>query len=125
MQKATIGFVMYVGPDVRIKILIPTGRIFMKYDLRILRNTIENNQIRLKPYNITGNLLYEQNTLLITSFSIIVRTRSVNFFPKSCRLWNNVENYGTATQATDDNNIQHRKDANFLPDSFGKIAHAH
>jgi hypothetical protein len=125
MQKATIGFVMYVGPDVRIKISIPTGRIFMKYNLRILRNTIENNQIRLKPCNITGNLLYEQNTLLITSCSIIVRTRNVNFFPKSCRLWNNVENYGTATQATDDNNIQRRKDANSLPGSFGKNAHAH
>jgi hypothetical protein len=28
------------------------------------------------------------------------------FFQKSCRLWDNVEKYGTARQATDDNNIR-------------------
>jgi hypothetical protein len=31
---------------------------------------------------------------------------SIKFFRKSCRLWDNVEKYGTARQATDDNIIR-------------------
>jgi hypothetical protein len=31
---------------------------------------------------------------------------SITFFRKSCRLWDNVEKYGTARQATDDNIIR-------------------
>jgi hypothetical protein len=31
---------------------------------------------------------------------------SITFFRKSCRLWDNVEKYGTARQATDDNKIR-------------------
>jgi hypothetical protein len=32
-----------------------------------------------------------------------------NFFHKSCRLWDNVEKYGTARQATDENMIWHMR----------------
>ena len=39
LQKVTVGFVMSVCPDVRIKKSIPIERIFMKYYLRILRIT--------------------------------------------------------------------------------------
>jgi hypothetical protein len=38
------------------------------------------------------------------------------FFRKSCRLWGNVEKYGVARQATDDNIMLRRKDAICLPD---------
>jgi len=31
----------------------------------------------------------------------------VNFFRKSCRLWDNVEGYCTTGQATDDNSMAH------------------
>jgi hypothetical protein len=42
------------------------------------------------------------------------------FFQESCRLCDNVEKYGTARQATDDNVMPRRKDAICLSDSWGK-----
>ena len=47
--------------------------------------------------------------MFVTKFVIKIKTyilRSVSFFSrKSYRLWDNVEKYGTARQATDDNTI--------------------
>ena len=41
-----------------------------------------------------------------------------NFFPrKSCRLWDKVEKYGTARQATDGNIMWRREDASRMPDN--------
>jgi hypothetical protein len=37
-----------------------------------------------------------------------------NFFRKSCHLWDNVEKYGRARQATDDNIIRRRTDAIYV-----------
>jgi len=40
------------------------------------------------------------------------------FFPwKSCHLWDNVEKYGTARPATDDNIMLRRKDVIGMPDN--------
>jgi hypothetical protein len=44
----------------------------------------------------------------------------ITFFPKSCRLWDNVEKYGGLRQATDDNIIRRRKDAICMPDNEDK-----
>jgi hypothetical protein len=47
-------------------------------------------------------------------------TRFINnnlFFRSSYLLWDNVEKYGTAGQATDDNITRRRKDAVFIPDN--------
>jgi len=41
---------------------------------------------------------------------------SVPFLRKSCRLWENVEIYGTAKQATDDRKMLCTKDAICFPD---------
>jgi hypothetical protein len=37
------------------------------------------------------------------------------FFRKSCRLWDNVEKYGVATQATDDNIIRRMRSVCWVP----------
>ena len=39
---------------------------------------------------------------------------SITFFRKSCRLWDNVEKYGTARQATDDNIIRRMRFAYWI-----------
>jgi len=69
---------------------------------------------------MTGILREEQYIFLITSRSLPLTVRNVSddscrgnqntrfvlsnfFFRKSCSLWDNVENYCTAGQATDDN----------------------
>ena len=51
LRKATIGFVMSVRPHVRLSAWNnsdPTGRIFMKFDMSIFRNTVEKIQVSLK-----------------------------------------------------------------------------
>jgi len=42
---------------------------------------------------------------------------SKKFFIKSCRLGDNVEKYGTAGEATDDNTVRRRKDGICMPDN--------
>ena len=41
-------------------------------------------------------------------------------FRKSCRLWDDVDKYGTATQATGDNIIRRRKESIFMENNWGK-----
>jgi len=41
--------------------------------------------------------------------------RSKTFFWKSCCLWDNLEKYGKARQATDENKIRCRKFAVYMP----------
>jgi len=50
---------------------------------------------------------------------------SVTFLRNSCRLWDNVEEYTTARQATDDNRIRRRKAAICLPDNYRKYTVMH
>jgi hypothetical protein len=74
-------------------------------------------QVLLKSDENNGTLHEDLCTFMIISRSILLRMRNVSdrsctenqnsdFFRKSCRLWDNVEKYGTARQATDDNIIQ-------------------
>jgi hypothetical protein len=48
---------------------------------------------------------------------------SVTFFQKSCRLWDNVEKYGRARQATDDNIIWRMRFACFINKATDTHAH--
>ena len=52
---------------------------------------------------------------------------SNNFFfsRKSCRLWDDLEKYGTARPATDDSIVRRRKDAIYMPDNMGKNTDTH
>ena len=45
---------------------------------------------------------------------------SVTIFQKSCHLWDNVEKYGTAKQATDDNIIQNMHFACWINEATDK-----
>jgi hypothetical protein len=49
---------------------------------------------------------------------------SATFFLKSCRLWDNVEKYGRAGQATDDNRIRRMRIARWIPKSTHTHTHS-
>jgi hypothetical protein len=93
---------------------------FIKFD--IFRKSVEKIQVSLKSDNNNGTLHEDLCTFMIVSRSILLRMKnisdkscrenqnthfiSITFSRKSCRLWDNVEKYGTARQATDDNTIR-------------------
>jgi len=57
--------------------------------------------------------------ILQTRFVEQIKTHilcSISFFFLLCHLWDNVEKYGKAKQATDDNIMWHRKYAVCVPD---------
>jgi hypothetical protein len=86
------------------------------------RKSVEKIQVSLKSDKNNGTLHEDLCTFMITSRWILLRMRNIsdktcwqnqnthftfnNVFRKSCRLWDNVEKYGTARQATDDNIIR-------------------
>jgi hypothetical protein len=98
----------------------PTRRIFMKFHIWIF---FENLSKRFEFYwnltSISGTLHEDQYIILIISRSVLLRMRNVSdtfvekirihilclitSFRKSCHLWDNVEECGTAIQATNDN----------------------
>jgi hypothetical protein len=89
--------------------------------LKIFRKSVVKLQVSLKSDTNNGTLHKDPCIFMIISREILLIMRNVsdksyrenqnthfmfvNFFPKSCRLWDNVEKYGTARQATDDNII--------------------
>jgi hypothetical protein len=92
------------------------------WNLRIFREYVEKVLVWLKSDNNNGTLHEDLCTFMTISRWILPRIRNVsdrhcrenqnthfifgNFFFKSCRLWDNVEKYGTARQDTDDNIIR-------------------
>jgi hypothetical protein len=95
----------------------PTGWIFMKFDIvNIFWKSVEKIQVSLKSEEQWALYLC---TFIIISHSGLLRMRnildklveqikahvlcSITFFFNSCHLWDNVENYCRARQATDDN----------------------
>jgi hypothetical protein len=98
----------------------PTGRIFMKFDIWVFFDNLPRKS--MLHWNRTGNMgtVYEdQYTFLTISRSVLLRMRnvsdkfaekikthilcSVTCFPKSCRVWGNVERYCTGGHAIDEN----------------------
>jgi hypothetical protein len=50
---------------------------------------------------------------------------SITYFRKSCRLWDNVEKYGTARQTTDDNIIRRMRFACWITKATDTHTHTH
>jgi hypothetical protein len=100
--------------------LASTGRIFIKFDIwRFFKNLSSTFKFRYNRTTVTGTLHEDLYALFIISRSFLLRMRNVSdkvcrenknthfmfsdFFRKSCRLWDNVEKYCRAGQATQDN----------------------
>jgi len=98
----------------------PSRRIFMKFDIwGFFENTSRRFRCQLNLTRITGTSSEEPCTFTIISRSILLRMRnvldkfvekiktyilcSVTFIIKSYCIWDNVEKYFKAGQATDDN----------------------
>jgi len=101
----------------------PTGWIFIKGDVWVLLDSLSRIlKFHWNLTRITGTLHKDKHTFLIISRSVLLRKkkmfktkvvdkikthilRPIFFFRKSCRLWDNVEKYCIAGQATDDNMV--------------------
>ena len=95
----------------------PTRQIFIKFDIwGFFENLSIKFDLSLKTGKNNGYFKF-----LILSRSVLLRTRNISdkiytehaffmfgnfFFRKSCRLWDNVEKFCTAVQATDDSMTQ-------------------
>jgi len=120
LRKATISFVMSVRLSAR-NSSVPTGRIFMKFDIWVFSENLSRKfKFHSNLTRITGTLHEHHYTFLThvaeyflvwemfrTEFADKIKTHilcAIIFFPrKSCLLWDNVEKYWTADQATDGN----------------------
>jgi len=124
LRKATMSFDMSVfRPSVRPSAWssAPTGPIFTKFDNSVFfkkKICRENSSFTEMWQRVTGTLHEDRYTILIMSSSVIFRTRNFSdwscrenpnthfvfnnffFFRKSYGLWDNVEKYCTAGQAT-------------------------
>ena len=100
LWKATISFVMSVCLTAWNN-SAPTGWIFLKSDF-FFKN----------PFRRFLSLKYGKNNACFTEQVQKIKTYilwSIFFSRKSCRLWDNVEKYGTARQTTDDNIVRRTK----------------
>ena len=105
---------------VHMELSAPTGWIFMKFFIRIFFEKLcRKFECHYNMTRIKGTLYEDFCTFIILSRRILLRMRtfrtkfvkkikthiscSITFSRKSYRLWDNVENYGTVKQATDDN----------------------
>jgi hypothetical protein len=109
----------------------PTGRIFMKFDIWVFRTSVEKIQVSLKSEKLNGCFTWRPIYILIITCSFVLRMRSVSdkrcrenqntlcpyFFllRKSYRLWDNVEKFGTAGQALDENTARLMRVACCIP----------
>jgi len=97
----------------------PTGWIFIEGELWVFLEDLLRKFISLKSDKNNGTLHEDLCTFVTISRSFLLRMRnvsnqlieeikqnilcSINVFKKSCRLWDNMEKYCRARQATDDN----------------------
>jgi hypothetical protein len=99
------------------------GQIAMKFEISLfVLKSVEKVQVSLKSEKSNGYFIWRLFTFVIISRWILLRMRnvsdkmciekktrilvSITFVQKSCRLWDNVEKYGVAREATDDNIIR-------------------
>jgi hypothetical protein len=121
LRKETISFFMSVCPSAAWNNSAPTGRIFTRFDIWVFSKKLK---FRWNLTRVTGTLHEELRKCLISGW-IRLTTRkasdkscrqnqthifcSITFIRKSCRLWDNVEKYGTAGQAADENITRHMR----------------
>jgi len=120
LWEATISFfILFVRPTARNN-SAPIGRIFTKFNsLKIFRKSIEKIQVLLKSDKHYGYFTWRPFYVYHNIITILLRMRNVSeklcrenqnthltfnnfYFRTPCRLWHNVEKYGTARQATGD-----------------------
>ena len=132
LRKATISFIMSVRQSVRMEQLGSQWTDFYE-NLSTVRKYVEKIQVSLKSYKNSGHFHMMTNTNVWSHLAHVFfecenfRTKivekikihilcSVTFFlRKPCRLWDNVEKYGTAGQATDYNIVWHMRVACWIP----------
>jgi hypothetical protein len=123
LRKATTSVVMSVCPSVRPSAWnnwASIGRILIKFDIWVFfENLLRKFNLNENLTRILGTLHEDLCTFMIISCWIVLRMRNISdkncrenqnthnmlkniFFRKSCRLWDNVDNYGRARQNTDD-----------------------
>jgi hypothetical protein len=107
---------MYVRPSAWNN-LAPTGRIFIKFNIWVFfRKSAEKIQLSFKSDMKTYIHLWQYLAVSFLQWELFqtkvvekIKTHilcSIIFSWKSCRLWDNVKNYGRARQATDGNIIR-------------------
>jgi len=123
LRKATISFVMSVCPSVRMEQL--GSHCININEIRCL-SIFEVLSRKFKfPLNWQEwhSAVHEDVCTFVTSRWILLRmsnvsdkrcTENQNPFRKSCRFWDNVEKYGEAGQATDDNIIRRMRFAGWI-----------
>jgi hypothetical protein len=111
LRRAAISFVMSVRPSAW-NITTPTGRIFMKFHIRVFffRKSTEKIQVSLKADKNNGHfartIMYSYDHISVSSSyneKCFIWKLYDFLFRKSHRLCDNVEKYCTAREATDDN----------------------
>ena len=87
LRKATVGFIMPVclsAPPSAWNSLVPTGQIFMKFDISVfLANLSSKVKFHYNLTRITGTWHEDQYTFLIVPRSVLQRIKNVSH--KSCR----------------------------------------
>jgi hypothetical protein len=132
LRKATVSFVISVCPH-GITRLPLDGFLWNLIYLSISRKSVEKIQLPIKsdknnryskrrPMYIYDNISLHSsyNDKCLDKFVEKIKTHilcSIPFFRKSCRLWDNVEKYGTAGQASDDNIIRRMRCACWITKS--------
>jgi hypothetical protein len=132
LRKATISFVVSVRPSTS-NSSVPIGRIFMKLDIwACLENLSRNFKFHWNVIRMTGTLHEDVCTFMIISPRFLLGIRGVSgkrrrkaqnthlilpppFFRISCLLWDTVEKYDRARQATDDSIIRRLCVAAWIP----------
>ena len=122
LQRATISFFMSVGPPAWI-ISAPNEQSFMIYYILVsFKNMLRKFTFDSNLTRIMGALHEDICTFVTISRWILLRIRNIShkscrenqnthfmhsnfFFWKSCHVWDNVEKYGSAREATIDNVI--------------------
>ena len=123
LRKATVSFIMSVRPSAWNN-SAPTGQILIQFYVWafFFKNASREFKFNKNPSKTTGTFHEDVFTYMKVSCWITLRMRNISskscrenqnthfmfshfFPPKSCRLWDNVEKYGGAREAADDNII--------------------
>jgi hypothetical protein len=114
-----------------------TGRILMKFDIRAFFDNLSRKfQFQWHLTRVTGTL-HEDRCTFMRRLLIIFAMKYIsdescrenenthfmfhNFYKKSCRLWDNIEQWGGAWEATDDNIVLRMRFAYWIT----KTTHTH
>jgi hypothetical protein len=129
LRKAPIGFNMSVRPHKTFR--LPFDGFSWNLVVEYFFKSVDKIQVSLKYDKNNGHFTGRHTYSFIISRSILLRMRNIlnklrrknqnthfmvkNVFRKSCRLWDNVENFDTARQAADYSLIQRMRIVCWVP----------